>query len=183
MSKYEIVILGNGTDWCELSLSDIKKYKNVRLINEQLPYEPKKIMSCLSKLHYSSTISQYINLPFKSIWFKYFANYIEQDSSKELILVIYDRNRLATNVNFLNYLRKHFKNIKLVYIFTNVVRISGANNKNFVERLKSYYDIVFLFDEGDISKYNFPILPLPYSLNDVEINYSNYSNNKVFYCR
>ena len=165
MSKPKIVIMGNGNDWCEKSLTDIKYYENTKLINTPLPYTTKGIVAKLIKLHYSQTIEKYFELPFKRVWYSFFSKYISDNPNEPLVLVIYDRNRLANNIPFLMYLRNHFKTIKLVYVFTNIVKISGAGNNNFLDKLNDYFDVVYAFDPNDAIKYNFKYSPLVYSDN------------------
>ena len=63
---------------------------------------------------------------------------------------------------FLKYLKKHFKNIKLAYIFTNIVNYTAAKEKKYLDKLNSWYDIVFAFDPKDAEKYNFEYSPLIY---------------------
>lgn len=167
MEKPKIIILGNGNDWCELCLSDLSKYENTNIINSSLPCPQKGVKSKLVKWHYSQTLAHWINLPFKSIWYSYFADFISLDREREIVIVIYDRHRLANNKSFLDYLRAYFKKVKLVYIFTNVMRISGASSNNFIDQLQKYYDAILSFDKGDERRYGFKSIPLPYSENNV----------------
>ena len=160
-----IVILGNGNDWCELSLSSVANLDNVKVINAPLPYDLKHFLSKICKLHYSQTIEKHFEMPLKSAWFGYFANYICHDRNAELIVLIYDRHRLANNTAFLTYLRKHFANIKLIYLFTNIIKISGAILNDYVGELNKYYDRVYAFDPSDAPRYGFYYHPLLYSDN------------------
>jgi hypothetical protein len=104
-------------------------------------------------------------LPLKKIWFSHFANSISNEKKEPILLVIYDRNKLANNIDFLDYLRNKFENIKLVYMFTNVARISGASANDFLDKLKDYYDVVYAFDPIDSTNYGFKYSPLLYSDN------------------
>lgn len=174
----KIVVLGNGTDWCEKSLSDLKKNRNVKLINGALPCNMRSVEGILAKIHFSLKINRILNLPFKNIWFKEFSKNICEDRNAELILIIYDRNRLANYIPFLQFIREYYTNCKLVYMFTNVVRISGASDNNFVEELNEFYDVVYAFDPSDALRYNFKYSPLIYS---VDIMSDKKTKNEVFY--
>ncbi len=174
----KVVVLGNGNDWCELSLSSSSILDNVKIINSSLPYDVNRILSQICKLHYSQTIERYFEMPCKSAWFGYFANYMCSDKDAEIIVIIYDRHRLANNTAFLNYLRRHFSKIKLIYLFTNIVKISGAILNSFVEELNKYYDRVYAFDPSDASKYGFYYHPLLYSDNHKDVIKK---DNNVFY--
>jgi hypothetical protein len=93
------------------------------------------------------------------------------------ILMIYDRNILANNKEFLQYVRNHKKNVKLVYVFTNIIRLSGAGENGFIDDLKHYYDAVYAFDPMDSDEKGFQYSPLIYSANPMEVK----PENKVFY--
>lgn len=151
----KIVFLGNGNDWCEIALRDLRFVKSAKLINTSLPCPTNKIKTKFVKWHYSQTISHYIDLPFKSMWFGYFAETICKERDTDLVIVIYDRHRLSNNEKFLVFLRNYYSNVKLVYVFTNVVRISGAGNNKFVDKLNQFYDIVYAFDPEDALVYGF----------------------------
>lgn len=173
----QIVILGNGSDWCEASLADFNRVKGAKVINTVLPCSPNSVRGKLARVHYSLKINQYVNLPFKKIWYKYFLKSICEDRDAELVVIMYDRNRLANDPAFLAYLRQCYKNIKLVYMFTNVVRISGANTSGFVGQLNTYYDLVYAFDPSDAPTYNFKYSPLIYSENAMNVQ----TTKQVFY--
>lgn len=164
----EIIVLANSTDWCELCLSDLVRENKGRVINTKYPCKKNSFMYYANKLHHSERINNIVKLPFKKSWFHYYAKTINPNKEQELILVIYDRNELANNEAFLKYIRKYYKKINLVYIFTNVVRISGANNNNFVDKLMQYYDVVYAFDLEDAQKYGFKYSPLIYSENIIK---------------
>ncbi len=169
------VVLGNSTDWCRFSLGDMKYVENAKVLNYTYPCPPKGFLTCLIRLHYSPRFKGII--PLKSIWYSYFCRHICSDRNCELCLVIYDRNKIANEVPFLLYLRRYFKNIKLVYMFTNVVRISGANEHDFIGSLSHYYDVIYAFDPSDAIKYSFKYSPLIYSKN----RNVNIVKNGVFY--
>lgn len=163
------VILGNGSDWCELALTDFKQRSDAKVINTALPISPDYLAGKIARIHYSIKVNQMLNLPLKSMWFPLFAKTISEHKNEPVVIIIYDRNRLGNNPEFLSYLRNYYSECTLVYMFTNVVRISGANNNGFVGELKSYYDIVYAFDPADAQKYGFSYSPLLYSRNCVEI--------------
>jgi len=165
LDNYKVVVLGNESDWLNYCLKKLDKYENVLVFNNRFPCDG-RILSLILKIHYSEKIKKYVNLPFKEVWFKLFSNNISDDSSKNLVIVIYDRNRLGNNADFLRYLRTRYKHICLVYMFTNVVRISGAMENGFVEKLCDFYDIVYAFDPKDSIRYGFQYSPLLYSYCD-----------------
>lgn len=175
-----LVVLGNGLEWCEKSLADLNKRNNIQIINSDFPCDPSNPLSKIARIHFSKMLNQKKELPFKRIWFHKFAEYICSNQYEEIVIIIYDRNRLANNSEFLKYLRNYFPKSKLVYYFTNIVKISGARSNNFVEHLKQYYDVIYTYDPGDAVKYGFRYQPLIYSKNE-SIHLNKNRNHEVFY--
>lgn len=173
----KIVFLGNGQEWCEKSLSDFKEFKNVKVINYKYLCNLNKFLNFFAKIHFSYKVNSIINLPFKSLWFKKIINEINEKKEEDIIIIIYDRSLFANNIKFIKYLRKNFSRCKLVYMFTNIVKISGASDNDFVSKLNEMYDLVYAFDPVDAKKYNFCYSPLIYSYNKIDVE----SKNQVFY--
>lgn len=161
----KIVVLGNGTDWCGVMLGDMKKY-NVKVINSETPIINSRslLLKFFLRLHFSKTINDRIRLPLKRVWFKKIAKNIDETFSENLTIIIYDRNKLANNRSFLNFLRKKYRNCKLIYMFTNITERSGAAENGFVDELKDNYDLIYTFDLHDAEKYEYKYAPLMYSL-------------------
>ena len=109
-----IIILGNGLEWCEKSLSDFKKVPNTKIINKLFPYKSKIVRKFLN-VHFSDKLNKKKSLLFKSKWFPYFVKCMSTDRDTPLLIIIYDRNKLANEAKFLSYLRKYYKDVKLVY--------------------------------------------------------------------
>ncbi len=169
--KNKLVVLGNTTDWCRINLGDLECVDGAKVINFTYPCPEKGFMTNLIRLHYSPRFKRL--LPLHSIWYSYFCRYICSDKDDDLCLVVYDRNRLANDIGFLTYIRQYYRRLKLVYVFTNVVRFSGANENNFIHHLDEYYDLIYAFDPSDSIKYNFNYSPLIYS---------RHNNNKTINC-
>lgn len=175
MTTIKNVILGNGEEWCKLCLSEILDKENVSLCNSLFPVK-RKISQKIAKLYFR--INKIIKLPFKKLWYSKFCKNLRLNEKDNFNLIIYDWNRLGNDIKFLDYVKKHFPNVKLAYVFTNIVKITGAATNKFVDKLNLYYDTVFAFDETDAKKYNFFYLPLAYSENKVE---AQTKRNDVFY--
>lgn len=161
--RRKFIVLGNGQEWCQCALRDLEIKGLGDVHNGILPYDENKWLYKLAILHYSKKLNTFFELPFKEIWFSSFAKYLNLEDDEDLIFLIYDWNKLSNNRKFLSFLRRKYKGCKLVYIFTNIVKISGANINHFVDSLKEYYDLVNTYDMADAKKYGFNYLPNMYS--------------------
>lgn len=178
-----LIIACNGTDWGEKSLSLLKKNESVFICNQKIPING-RIKSILARGHFSYTINERINLPFKSMWFRSIDDALKVDveEGEDKYLLFYDRNRAGGEESYLRHLRKKYPHYKYIYIFTNIVKHSAAGEHNYLNRLNDWYDVVFAFDPEDAKKYNFSYSPLIY---DADPSYKKAekesSENLVFY--
>ena len=176
MKRY--IIVGNETDWCDLSLADRSEYDNISFFNTKNLIGKNSILYPLMNLHFSDKLNRRINAPFKGIWNKTIVDYLGIDEKDDIYLIIYDWHRLGRNESFLNYIMKNFKNVRLVYVFTNIVEYSGAKTHNFVHKLDEYYNAIMAFDLEDAKKYSFSYSPLVYSK---KLNKNIKETSDVFY--
>lgn len=164
MRKY--TVLGNGTGWCFNSWKSSINELGITFINEILPYKGNKLLSFLCFVHYRIR-SKYLRiLPFTCIWYKHFERRLELDKDAENILIIYDWNFVSRDFAFLNYLRRKYQNIRIVYLYSNIVKASGSEVYHITNYLLKHYDHVFAFDKLDSEKYGFEYSPLIYTTNE-----------------
>lgn len=175
--KQKIIILGNGQDWCEKSLKDFEKMDNVKINNYKYLSKLNPFLKFIARIQFAPKINKIIEIPFKSLWYKNIEKIVDAKENEQVIFIIYDRNAFANNEKFLKYLRKQFNNCKLVYMFTNIINITGAMTNGFVSKLNQYYDVVYAFDPVDAKKYNFRYSPLIYSFNEMKVD----NRDTVFY--
>lgn len=177
----KLFILGNGVDWCEISLRGLLKNDNIYLINKKIPVKG-KFKSKVAKYYFSYNLNKKIKMPLKNIWYKDIYNYVinNSDINDEIFFLIYDHNVFGGEYTFIKYLKKKIKNVKLYYIFTNIVKYTAAYEKSYVDKLNEWYDNVFAFDPVDSQKYDFDYSPLIYDVDDDYIPNSNIKNS-VFY--
>ena len=164
MKKY--IVIGNATEWCFYSwYEEIKNNRNLVFINDEVPALRNGLARFFCKFHYSQKMNKKINFPGKFIWYRSFARImnIDFESDDEYILCVYDWSRLSRDFNFFKYLKKHCKNIKIAYLFSNIASISGAKMYGILTMLKANFDYVFAFDKMDAGKYGFSYFPLIYT--------------------
>ena len=103
---------------------------------------------------------------------------MERYKNKESVLIIYDQNMVGGDSSFIKHIRKKYPNCHMIYMFTNIARISAASINGYLNDLKGWYDIVCAFDPKDAIKYGFEYCPLIYDKTCIE---SNENENCVFY--
>lgn len=159
----KLFILGNGNDWCEISLQGLLKHSNIYLTNRKVPVNG-KLKNRIAKIYFSYRLNKRIKMPFKSLWYSDIMKYIKKNSNynDSISVLIYDHNVFGGEPSFINHLRKNIENVKIYYIFTNIVKYTSASEKKYVDKLNIWYDKVFAFDKLDAIKYNFEYSPLIY---------------------
>lgn len=157
-------ILGNNSEWCYYSWKGVLDTdKSIHFNNDVVPISGPRIIRFLCKAHFSQRLNMKRRLPFKSIWYKRILNTINIKEDDENYLIIYDRNRLLFDLGFFKYIRKKRPGIKIVYLFSNIVKYTGAYEMGILNDLNSNFDKVFAFDKMDAEKYKFSYFPLIYT--------------------
>lgn len=157
-------VLGNGAEWCYFSWKgalDIDK--SIHFTNGSIPFSGPRFLKRMCFAHYSRRFNNKRRLPFKRIWYSRILKGLNIYSGDENYLIIYDRNKLLFDLNFFNYVRKKNPRIRIAYLFSNIVKYTGALNMGIVNKLNMYFDKVFAFDKTDAVKYNFSYFPLIYT--------------------
>lgn len=165
MYSGKLIVLGNYEEWCEKSLVQFKSDENVLFFNG-LPTN-NSVLKLLCKIQYSDRIGKYIHIPFEKILNYLLLRNISQ-YNEEIVFLIFDRNILGSKYSFLQSIRKKYLKAKIVYIFTNIAKITGASERGYLDKLNDWYDVVFAFDPEDAKKYGFSYSPLIY---DADPNY------------
>lgn len=154
-----IIVIGNDTQWCYYSWYYYAKEHNIKYYSHEMPLDLSSCFVYLCRKHFTPRI----NLPFKRIWYPLFIKSLNIKQDEDTIIIIYDRNVLTFEKDFIKLLRKKYSKLRLVYLFTNVARISGASDHNLLDELTFSYDMVFAFDKQDSIQYGFKYNPLIYT--------------------
>lgn len=179
MTKY--IILSNEQQWCTNCWKSAVDNNKVRFIETQLPLNKTSSFYKLAFRHIRFKSRSPILLPFVSIWHKLFDKNLSIDDSVNTVLIVYDWNTLTKDLSFFSFLKQRHPNLSLVYMFSNIVAISGAKYYGIIEKLNRYFDIVFAFDKVDSVKYNFDYSPLIYTTNIQMPPLSDKIENDLFY--
>lgn len=175
------IILSNGQQWCTNCWRAAVDNNKVRFIESQLPLAKSSRLYNIAFRHIRFKSRSAVLLPFVSVWHKRFDKYLNIDDNIKTVLIVYDWNSLTKDLGFFSYLKRQHKNLSIVYMFSNIVAISGAKYYKIVERLNSVFDIVFAFDQEDSRKYGFAYSPLIYASNVQMPCVSDKTENDLFY--
>lgn len=164
------IVINAGHEWNRYCWSGVKNLGNVRYIQDLFN---KITFRFWSRRFFRSDI--FIRL----IWIPYI-QHILNISSEATTLIVYDWGPITLSRTLIAGLRKNYSNLKIVYVFTNIVKITGATTHNLLGTLKDDYDIVFAFDPKDAKKYGFEYSKLIYTAKLPEKNDSSYEYD-IFY--
>ena len=113
-----------------------------------------KIIRLICHAHLSSNINSKFALPFRSIWNKLLFKNIKDDD----VCIIWNSHFYQLdNAGCIKYLRKRYKNCKIVFQFSDKYDFFRENYRNFPEpdELKEKYDLVITYNINDVLKYGF----------------------------
>ena len=161
--RYQLVILGHEWDLYKIAYSDILQNKSVTYIGG---YKPKsKFFRFLYKVHLSPKINQYVNLPFKRLWNKYFLSNIDKEA-KTVFLIFQNWLSIDNTIHTIDFLRDTYKKGRIVLFLQDIV----ASFKNMYDNTpidillyKEKCDIVITYDKNDSRKYGLLYHPTVFS--------------------
>ena len=162
MTKY--ILFSTDVDWRNLSWEKPVQEGKV-IYYKDLPYSGSKLLRKSIKLFYSWRINCKFRVPFRRILYKGILKSLNIKSGDEVKVIFYDRSRASYDFSFIKYLRKKIPNVKIGYLFSDIVAKSGAQIFGIVNSLNKYYDKVFSFDKKDAEKYGFDYSYLIYDRN------------------
>ncbi|MDE6049622.1 MAG: hypothetical protein K2G09_08020 [Paramuribaculum sp.] len=153
MGTPNYIILSAGQKWNFYSWFKLLDKSNIRFINNIYPRILKKLWS----------YEWLRNAFFCQIFWLPYIKSILKIKSTPTVLIIYDWGDITLSPYCINRLKHNYPKLKVVYIFTNIVNISGAKTFNLLNSLKDTYDQIFAFDPIDAEKYGFNYSKLIYT--------------------
>lgn len=150
------IVLSAGQEWNDYCWENAQKNQNIRFIKSLFKSYWLKFGIKLWNLRLMR-----INSLIRLMWFPFFKSQIKI-TNEETCLIIYDWNTITLSRYVIQLFREHFPNLKIVYIFTNFTKVSGARTFGLLDNLKQDFDIVFAFDPIDSKKYGFEYSRLIY---------------------
>ena len=163
MCNKKYIVIGNGQGWCSYGWKSIENDENIVFYDDVIDISASEPINTVCRKHFSFNRKYIKALPFKWIWYRPMLNALKIDNQTEYVFIFYDWGGLAKDMCFMKFLRKNIKHLKLVYMFTNIIKISGAVRYGTLNMLPHYFDKIFAFDRVDSNKYHFDFTPLIYS--------------------
>lgn len=179
MVKY--IIQTNGTQWCYNCWKSVSDGNKIRFLDKAMPYTGNSFMYWLCYTHYRFRSPFLRLLPFTSIWYDNFKRTLNIDKDEDTVLIIYDWCFLTKDFKFLKRIRKEYPRLHIVYLFSNIVKVTGARLYRILDKLNDNFDIVFAFDKEDAKQYHFNHNPLIYTPPTTLPVYSNNLEYDLFY--
>lgn len=156
------IILGNGQEWCYYSWKATSNDESISFYNDIAAIIKNPLLAKICSNHFSKKkVSDKLS-PIRRIWYRTLVKAIGIKKSG-CVLFFYDYGLLARDLDFIKYIKKKYPQTKLVYLFSNIVSISGAVKHKILVRLNDYYDQIFAFDPNDAIKFGFDFSPLIYT--------------------
>lgn len=167
--NYHFVVLQDNADYFRISWSDIGKLTDVEYY-DRFPCGGRNISKLLFKIHFSGKIRRYINLPFKSLWNKWFYT---KRTEKPICFIISSRYAFLMYSGLIESLRAHYPGSKFVCFYQDIV---ATHTDVKITDVKKNFDLVISYDIEDAKRYSIVYHPTVYSLyrveDDVSIPYS-----------
>lgn len=151
---YQLVILGSDWDLYKMSYSDIISDK-VRYIDGYKPQN--QILRFAYKAHLTPKLNRFIHLPFKPLWNKLFFKNIDRNA-KVVFLVFQNWLSIDTTIHTIDYIKKTYKNGKIVLFLQDIVSSFVDIYKNRpvdIVQYKKKCDAIITFDKKDSKKFGF----------------------------
>jgi hypothetical protein len=142
----EYVIMGNGTDYCEIMCSDIIHMENIVFINETSNLKSKS--SRLFDLLLQEAIRKTRLSFFQSIQFKSYFSGVFVPERDDLRFIFFDSNAHAGDELFLKYIKKKYKAKLILYVINPASSISL--DRRFCSKA---YDLVVTVFGHDANSY------------------------------
>lgn len=165
---YNYVFFWGQEDYYKYVFANILSKKNVRYISE-IPYFRCKIIKKIHRIHQSSKINKYINLPFRKLWINsYFKN--DFSDNKPIIFIFHGSYYWLRSMDYFQYLHKKYPGCKCILLLMDTVGsyIKYFNGKYYgdfdVNYLKLEFDYVLSYNKLDAVKYHFIYYPAIYSM-------------------
>lgn len=155
--RYNYVILGSQWELYKLAFSDVTNLQNVKYISYDV-FINFTNSHILNKLHFSGHINKYINLPYKSIWNRYYLNFTFNNNKPICFVLFGGWDMLNYSCNLSRFLKQKYKGCKVVSFNADLYSLKKDmfTGKSYdFNKYSNLYDKIFSYDKGDCLHYGF----------------------------
>lgn len=158
------IFFGKGGDWVNALFDDIDDEHFLMGKDPYCPCWQTKFSNLLCRFVWGSKFGKIDNTNLLS---RHLINIMCKRIAKKYpngaICIFHRSNPLSQNEYFLKRIRTTNPKCKLVYWFTDIVKMVELNIKNILTITKEYYDLVITYEKNDALTYGFYYVETPYS--------------------
>lgn len=166
MENYKFIIVGNNSgEYYDFSYKQLDTMDYAYFDNH---FPEREILKILYKIHTSSKINRFLEIPGKSAWINSrltkYENIINTMHPKKakICFLLFSSCIPLEKYGFSVRLKNKFPKAKIVYFFQDLV-YRDKNKAQLLENLPESVDLIYSFDYTDAEKYNLRFHNLPYS--------------------
>jgi hypothetical protein len=159
---YKFVSIGNDTDYSNILSKQTKSNIDFAFHSDPPETTFKGFKGFLYRLHNSQRISPYFKLPLRKLWAKHIvSNEILKkfQTSDKICFIFSGKGYLYKDNGLYDYLRRTYPNSKLIYIFSDTVKLYTSRNDFSFDDVRKDFDLIFTYNAVDAEKYNLILTP------------------------
>lgn len=161
--KYNYVICGDD-GYYKVGYHDIIGLPNVCYHESYLGNFNSNLSRGIVRFNFSRKVNKYIKTPFsKYVYPRLYPHNF--DEAKPLCYIFFGHLVNILSTSYLDYLKWHNPNVKLVLFFQDLVK---RYPKVDISKCKQLFDLVLSYDKGDCEKYGLLYHPTPMSYVDIQ---------------
>lgn len=145
MTNIKFVVFRQKAEYGWISHLELKDHSDV-LLDKDIP---NRLLNRFNDFWTSAKVNNYLEVPFQSIWYKYYLDEYLLDPSEEYIFMFEEGSRPCLVGSYLKYLKRKYPKSHLVFAAFNSSFYYPKERLHFLE---SNYDLITSFDRGDCEK-------------------------------
>jgi len=155
----EYIFIAPGSDYGRAMWRDIEQLPNGKILDNAIK-KTGKLISVLHHIHFSFAINRRVQLPFQSIWKRFYAlESVQLDDKKSYCVIYTDISAARTDCTYLKRLSEK-ENVTMILVMVNTMARRGS----LIEKRRPYFEQTYSFDKQDCEKYGFLYHPTNYSM-------------------
>jgi len=180
IEDFNFVYLSNPYFGYDFAFLDFSKLSNLITIRKT-PSTSNHFINKFYKYHHSKKLNKLINLPFKSLWFKFYLRF-NFKTNKPLCFIV---NILWTGSPELEYLKAKYPNAKFILHISDAAEGEKELSK-YLDKYQAFFNLIITYDEPQAKKYKTHYFPQVHSY--IERNLSiiktqqTYPYSDVYFC-